>query len=199
MHSIPFMAAPGNHDTETRDLDKHPDALAYYLYWAQPLNGPLGTEGGPFLPSLKASESNRRAFTEAAGESYPRRTNFSYNYQRSFPLRFVPDKQGTLLVAGKENKTVRGRAVNGRWQLDKSFDGRTDTTPDGVIYLVTGAGGQKLYNPEQNDDPDSWQKFTDKFISKVHSLTVVDVDGKALTIRQIAPDGQELDRFMITK
>ncbi len=89
--------------------------------------------------------------------------------------------------------------VPGRWTLDKAFDGKADTTPDGVIYVVTGAGGQKLYNPEQNDDPDSWQKFTDKFISKVHSLTVADVDGKTLTIRQLTADGRELDRFRITK
>ena len=251
LRSVPFVAAPGNHDTETRDLDKYPDALAYYLFWDQPLNGPLGREGGPFVPPLTGSEANRQAFTAAAGKAYPRMTNFSFdygnahwtivdanpyvdwtdselknwvaadlaaakdatwrfvafhhpgfnsarehyeqqhmrllspifeagkvdlvfnghvhNYQRSYPLRFVPDKQGTLLVGGRDGKTVRGRVVNGRWTLDKSFDGRTDTTPDGVIYIVTGAGGQKLYNPEQNDDPDSWQKFTDKFISKVHS------------------------------
>jgi hypothetical protein len=281
LRSALFMAAPGNHDTDTRDLDRYPDALAYYLYWEQPLNGPAGKEGGPFVPSLKASESNRRAFTEAAGPAYPRMTNFSFdygnahwtivdanpyvdwtdpelrnwvasdlaaardavwrfvafhhpgfnsarehyeqqqmrllapvfeaghvdivfnghvhNYQRSFPLRFVPDKQGTLLVGGKDAKTVRGRVVNGRWTLDKSFDGRNDTTPDGVIYVVTGAGGQRLYNPEQQDDVDSWQRFTDKFVSTVHSLTVADVDGSTLTVRQLASDGAELDRFVVSK
>jgi acid phosphatase type 7 len=281
LRSVPFIAAPGNHDTDTRDLDKYPDGLAYYLFWDQPLNGPMGKEGGAFVPTLKASETNRRAFVDAAGDTYPRMTNFSFdygnahwtivdsnpyvdwtnkelkdwvasdlaaakdatwrfvafhhpgfnsarehyeqqhmrllapvfeagkvdivfnghvhNYQRSFPMRFVPDKQGTLMVGGRDGKTVRGRVVNGRWTLDKSFDGRTDTTPDGVIYVVTGAGGQSLYNPEQNDDPDSWQKFTDKFVSNVHSLTVADVDGKSLTIRQLTADGREVDRFTITK
>jgi hypothetical protein len=275
------VAAPGNHDTDTRDLDKYPDGLAYYLFWDQPLNGPLAKEGTAFVPPLKASEANRKAFAEGAGEAYPRMTNFSFdygnahwtvvdsnpyvdwtdaklkewvandlaaakgatwrfvafhhpgfnsarehyeqqqmrllspvfeagkvdivfnghvhNYQRSFPLRFVPDKQGTLMVGGRDGKTIRGRVVNGRWTLDKTFDGRNDTTPDGVIYIVTGAGGQTLYNPEQNDDPDSWQKFTDKFVSKVHSLTVADVDGKTLTIRQVTADGQEIDKFTITK
>jgi 3',5'-cyclic AMP phosphodiesterase CpdA len=281
LRSTLFVAAPGNHDTDTRDLDRHPDGLAYYLFWDQPLNGPIGQEGGPFVPALKASEANRRAFTQAAGATYPRMTNFSFdygnahwtivdsnpyvdwtdaglkswvekdlaaakdatwrfvmfhhpgfnsarehyeqqqmrllaplfeagkvdvvfnghvhNYQRSYPLRFVPDRQGTLMVGGRDGKTVRGRVVNGQWKLDKTFDGRTDTTPDGVIYVITGAGGQKLYNPEQNDDPDSWQKFTDKFVSNVHSLTVADVEGKALTVRQVAEDGRELDRFRITK
>jgi acid phosphatase type 7 len=281
LRSVPFVAAPGNHDTDTRDLDRHPDGLAYYLFWDQPLNGPLGKEGGPFVPLLKATDSNRRAFVEPAGDAYPRMTNFSFdygnahwtivdsnpyvdwtdsalkewvandlaaaknatwrfvafhhpgfnsarehyeqqhmrllapifeagkvdvvynghvhNYQRSYPLRFVPDKQGTLLVGGRDNKTIRGRVVNGRWTLDRSFDGRTNTKPNGVIYVVTGAGGQHLYNPEQNDDPDSWQKFTDKFVSNVHSLTVADVDGESLTVRQVNAEGQVLDRFMITK
>lgn len=122
-----------------------------------------------------------------------------HNYQRTFPMTFVPDKQGTLMVGGKDNKTVRGRVVNGRWTLDKSFDGKTNTAPKGVIYVVTGAGGQHLYNPEQQDDPDSWQKFTDKFVSKVHSLTVADMNGKTLNVRQVSADGQEVDRFSITK
>jgi hypothetical protein len=281
LRSTLFVAAPGNHDTDTRDLERHPDALAYYLYWDQPLNGPLGKEGGPFVPPLTGPESNLRAFTSAAGSAYPRMTNFSFdygnahwtvvdsnpyvdwtdktlkdwvasdlaaaqdatwrfvafhhpgfnsarehyeqqqmrllapvleagkvdvvfnghvhNYQRSYPMRFAPDKQGTLLVGGRDGKTVRGRVVNGQWKLDKTFDGVRDTTPDGVLYVVTGAGGQRLYNPEQNDDPDSWQKFTAKFVSTVHSLTVADVNGRTLTVRQVTADGQELDRFTITK
>jgi hypothetical protein len=92
-----------------------------------------------------------------------------HNYQRSYPMTFIPDKKGTLLVGGKDNNTIRGRVVNGKWTLDKTFDGKNHTKPTGVIYIVTGAGGQELYNPEQNNDPDSWQKFTDKFISSTHS------------------------------
>jgi 3',5'-cyclic AMP phosphodiesterase CpdA len=282
LRSTPAVAAPGNHDVaDSSDLDKFPDGLAYFYYWDQPLNGPAGVEGGPFVPAMKASEANRRAFLEGAGEAYPRMANFSFdygnahwtfidsntyvdwtdptlkswvtndlaaardatlrfvvfhhaafnsarehyeqqqmrllaplfeegkvdlafsghvhNYQRTFPLRFIPDKQGTLLIGGRDGKTIRGRVVNGRWRLDKTFDGRSQTTPDGVIYVVTGAGGKDLYNPEQQDDPDSWQKYTDRFVSKVHSMTVLDVDGKSLTLRQVDANGQEIDRFSITK
>ena len=281
MRSVPFVAAPGNHDAETRDLNRYPDALAYYMLWDQPLNGPLGKEGGPLVPLLTASEQNRKVFEAAAGEAYPRMTNFSFdygnahwtildadtyvdwtdssltrwvsddlaaardagwrfvvfhhpgfnssrehfeqqqmrllapafeagkvdvvfnghvhNYQRSFPMHFVPDRKGTLLVGGRDNKTVRGRVVTGKWTLDKSFDGKNHTKPDGVIYIVTGAGGQELYNPEQNNDPDSWQKFTSKFISTVHSLTVADINGSQLTIRQVSAAGKELDLFTIKK
>jgi len=122
-----------------------------------------------------------------------------HNYQRSFPMHFTPDKQGTLLVGGKDSKTIRGRVVNGRWTLDHHFDGKTNTKPDGIIYIVTGSGGQELYNPEQNNDPDSWQKYTDKFISELHSLTVIDIDGKNFTLRQVSPEGKELDSIKITK
>ena len=85
------------------------------------------------------------------------------------------------------------------WKLDKAFDSKTNTKPNGIIYLVTGAGGQTLYNPEQHNDPDSWQKFTDKFFSNVHSLTVADVDGKTMTVKQLDVNGKELDSFKITK
>jgi predicted phosphodiesterase len=281
MRTVPFIAAVGNHDAESRDLDKTPDALAYYMYWDQPLNGPLGKEGGTFVPLLKGSDEHKNAFLKAAGETYPRMTNFSFNYgnahwtvldadtyvdwtdktltdwvakdladskdatwhfvmyhhpgfnssrehyeqqhmrllspifeagkvdvvfnghvhnyQRTFPMTFAPDKKGTLLVGGKDNKQIRGRVVNGKWVLDKSFDGKTNTHPKGVIYVITGAGGQELYNPEQTNDPDSWQKFTQTFISNVHSLTIADVQGKKLTIKQVTSAGKELDTFTIVK
>ncbi len=281
MRSIPFIAAVGNHDADSRDLDKQPDALAYYMFWDQPLNGPLGKEGGAFVPVLKGSDDNKKAFMDGAGETYPRMANYSFdygnahwtvldadtyvdwtdstltkwvaddlaqskgaqwhfvlfhhpgfnsarehyeqqqmrllspvfekgnvdvvfnghvhNYQRSYPMTFAPDRKGTQLIGGRDMKTPRGRVVNGKWRLDKTFDGKNDTTPQGVIYVVTGAGGQELYNPEQQNDPDSWQKFTEKFISTVHSLTVADVDGKTLIVRQLDAEGRELDSFKITK
>jgi hypothetical protein len=114
-------------------------------------------------------------------------------------MRFKPDNAGTKLVGGKEGKTVRGRVINGPWILDKSFNGQTNTSPDGVIYVVTGAGGQKLYNPEQQAQRDTWQGFTDKFISQVHSVTVADVDSSSMTVRQVTAEGREVDRFVITK
>jgi hypothetical protein len=89
--------------------------------------------------------------------------------------------------------------VAGRWSLDKTFDGRSNTRPDGVICLVTGGGGATLYNPEQQDDPASRQDFTHKFISKVHSLTAAEVNGSTLLVRQVSLEGAELDRFLINK
>lgn len=280
LRSIPFVAAVGNHDADTRDLDKYPDALAYFLFWDQPLNGPLYPEGSSLVPVLKGSEQNIAAFRQAAGKKYPRMTNFSFdygnahwtvldadvyvdwrdtslqswvrkdlaastatwkfvlfhhpgfnssrehfeqqqmrllapvfeqtkvdivftghvhNYQRSYPLRFTPDDNGSLLMSGKQDHTPHGRVVNGRWILDKQFDGNSNKRPTGVIYIVSGAGGQDLYNPEQEDDKDSWQPFTCRFVSKLHSFTVVDISGPQLQLKQQAIDGRIVDSIEIRK
>jgi 3',5'-cyclic AMP phosphodiesterase CpdA len=280
MRSIPFVAAVGNHDALGRDLNAFPEALAYYYFWDQPLNGLTGKEGGAFVPTLVGTDANKKAFYDAAGEKYPRMTNFSFdqgnahwtvidsnpyvdwndstlrdwltkdlataanatwrfvlyhhpgfnssrahyeqqqmrliapilekgkvdivfaghvhNYQRTYPITFVPDNLGSQLVAGANNIKT-GKVVNGRWTLDKNFDGKRKTKPNGVIYITTGAGGQGLYNPEQTTDKDSWQKFTTTFESRVHSFTVMDVNGKTLTLSQVDINGKEVDRIKITK
>ena len=103
-----------------------------------------------------------------------------HNYQRTYPLRFV---------AGKPGKSKS--EVSGEWTLDRSYDGKTRTKPRGIIYLVTGAGGANLYDPEQEDDAASWQEFTQVFLSKIHSLTIADVEGSSITIRQVSESGEE--------
>ncbi len=84
-------------------------------------------------------------------------------------------------------------------KIAHTFDGKTNTRPKGIIYIVTGAGGQDLYNPEQTDQPDTWQKFTDKFLAKKHSLSAVDVNGQTFNLKQIDIDGKVIDTFTITK
>jgi hypothetical protein len=124
-----------------------------------------------------------------------------HNYQRSHPMTFKIQKNGngTLLMGGRDGTTVRGRVVNGRWTLDKAYDGKTQTKPNGVIYVVTGAGGKELYDVDQHDAPDSWQPFTKTFVSNVHSLTVVDVQAQTLKVQQVTAEGRELDAFTISK
>ncbi len=80
LRSTLFLAAPGNHDIRTRDLEKFPDGLAYFYLWDQPLNGPVGTEGGPIVAALKGTKANVDAFRAAAGGAFPRMANFSFDY-----------------------------------------------------------------------------------------------------------------------
>ena len=89
--------------------------------------------------------------------------------------------------------------VDGDFEFDKTFDGTSDTTPEGVVYIVTGAGGAGAYDPDQTDNVPTWQPFTQKLVSDVYSFTVVDIDGARLTLKQISEQGEELDRIVITK
>ena len=84
-------------------------------------------------------------------------------------------------------------------KLDKTFGNGAHSKPQGVIYIVSGGGGARLYNGEQQADPSTWQSFTDKFVSLENSFTVVDMDGKSLKLKQVSPNGKELDSFRIAK
>ena len=58
-----------------------------------------------------------------------------HNYQRTYPLRAVGDVGAA--------PTSNGPAVVA---IDNAFDGRKQTVPDGVIYLVEGAGGEDTHD-----------------------------------------------------
>jgi len=275
LRSIPMMVAPGNHDLIERNLERYPDALAYFLVWSLPLNGPLRTPGQRNSPVLSGSPANREAFLELARDTYPRMANYSFdygdvhwtvldtniyadwndpvlsawleadltsardarwrilvchqppfhssgshageqqtrilaerlqkhgvdlvisghihNYQRTRPLRFTPE------IAHDTRPLLERGIVKGQFTLDKTYDGITQTRPDGIIYLVTGAGGARLYDTDQHGDTSTLEDFTVRFVSNVHSMTVVDVEPDRLSARQIDMKGNEVDRFILTK
>lgn len=114
-----------------------------------------------------------------------------HNYQRTHALKFKV--AGGLKPLGKETK------VPGEFEFDKEFDGKTKTKPNGVVYLVTGAGGAGLYNPDQTDNPKSWEPFTTVFKSNTHSLTLMEATADALSFKQISATGQTIDEFKITR
>ncbi len=266
IQSIPFLAAVGNHDTALRNYTQFPDALAYFFYWDQPLNGP--DENGLVL---QGHEESQPGFLASAAPRFPRMANFSFdygnahwtvidsnpyadwqsptllkwlkddlasaknarwrfvafhhpgfnssvehfndqwmrllaptfeeakvdvvfsghvhNYQRSFPLTFAP---------ASASKGPKGE-VSGEWTLDKHFSDGAKAKPKGVIYIVSGGGGAKLYSPEQQGHPETWQPFTDKYIAQVNSMSVIDVDGGTFALKQISATGEEVDRFQIRK
>ena len=116
----------------------------------------------------------------------------SHSYERSWPLRFsvTNPRAARRLPIGE---------VSGSWQLDKTFNGTSYTTPDGVIYIVTGAGGANLTLGRRLNVPFSVQPFTCKFVARPHSFTLCDIKGTKLRLRQISENGQELDAITIDK
>lgn len=116
-----------------------------------------------------------------------------HNYQRSLPLRFtVKNQPGGSPMASDGT-------VSGDWCLDKAFDGNKNTSPHGIIYIITGGGGAPLSGANIQNEPERWQPFTAKLIADQHSFSQCSVDGRTLVIRQVAADGKELDKITITK
>ena len=62
-----------------------------------------------------------------------------HNYQRTLPLR------AEAAVAAAPN-TTGAAAVD----IDTSFDGVTQTVPDGVLYMVEGSGGNREFDGDKN-------------------------------------------------
>jgi predicted phosphodiesterase len=116
-----------------------------------------------------------------------------HNYQRTKPLTFQlkPKKNGLM-------QTGTGR-VDGSWKIDNHFDGKQNTTPQGVIYIITGAGGATLHDYERQDLPQTWFDFTQTLISKIHSFTLMDVESDRLKLQQIDVNGKVVDRLTITR
>jgi acid phosphatase type 7 len=89
IRSILTIGVLGNHDVALihginyTDLSKSPDALAYYLLWSQPLNGPLHGDAPPSSPPLGGDEADRAYFKKAAGSAFPVMSNFSFDYGNS--------------------------------------------------------------------------------------------------------------------
>jgi predicted phosphodiesterase len=120
-----------------------------------------------------------------------------HNYQRTKPLHFTPNPP---------RRDPRGR-VNGDFVIDRAFDGKTNTSPKGVIHIVSGGGGATLYKMDFPktvarliaESPANYQPFTEKFDADRHSFSVVELTTTTFDLRQIGIGGEEIDRFRITK
>jgi hypothetical protein len=130
-------------------------------------------------------------------------TGHVHNYQRSVPLTFDPKKNeaGTQYVITEEGH------VDGKFTLDEIYDGVTNTKPKGIIYIVSGAGGAPLYdssisgNPElwKHEPPENWVPFTKKLVSDINSFTLIETEGKKLTLKQLDTQGVAFDQIIMTK
>jgi hypothetical protein len=64
----------------------------------------------------------------------------------------------------------------------------------GITYVVSGNGGNRLYAHE-NPHP----QYSEVFYNALHGLTFVTIDGGHLTLRHVNVDGREIDRFELRK
>lgn len=94
----------------------------------------------------------------------------------------------------------------GEFQIDTHYDGEKITKPEGVLYIVTGAGGNHLHGPEYTQNPekrlherDIRADYVMQFVSDRHSFTAFELEGDTLRMAQIDEWGREFDRITVTK
>lgn len=102
-------------------------------------------------------------------------------YERTYPIRYLPSTCDT-----KDDGTVPGTMI-----LDKSGS----QYPDGVTYVITGAGG-KLTNclTAPSQAPFAASTITDK-----NSFTVLEATSDELTLQQLSRECEVLDSFVIKR
>jgi 3',5'-cyclic AMP phosphodiesterase CpdA len=110
-----------------------------------------------------------------------------HNYQRTRPLKFKPSLEG------------RVKKISGEFAIDKEFDGASKTKPNGVVYVLTGAGGMSLKEGGKDNNPSKWEPYTAKFHGSTHSFTLVDMTPERITIRQLDEGGRTIDRAVISR
>jgi len=278
LRSTMIMPVVGNHDiayvpgTESTNMNRFPEGLAFYTIFDLPQNGPATKYGEENTLQLSGDKEIIDRFLKSAGTRFPRQSTYSFeygdthwtvldandfmdyrnektrawikqdltsaktkwkfvtyhqpgfscdathfseqqmrlladlfeecgvdvvfcghahNYQCTYPIHFQAQKRDGQYVVLSDGR------VPGKFTLDKHFDGKTATKPDGIIYIVTGGGGGLLYGQrmQQPDEPD----FVKLTVSKTHSFTLCDIEGDSMTIRQIAANGELLDEFKVTK
>jgi acid phosphatase type 7 len=87
MRSIPFVGIIGNHDIALSgmtgtNLNRFPDALAYFIFWNQPLNGftPSKEFENKNFPYLAGDPNRQELFKKSAGDAFPTMANYSFDF-----------------------------------------------------------------------------------------------------------------------
>lgn len=81
--------AIGNHDIALTnqwtgvDFTSYPDALGYYRFWSQPLNGPKRRVNERNTTIIRGDARAQLNFVKAAGERFPRMANYSFDFGNS--------------------------------------------------------------------------------------------------------------------
>jgi acid phosphatase type 7 len=117
----------------------------------------------------------------------------SHSYQSSYPLHFKE------VAAPEGDREATAGYVYGTFKIDKKFDGDKNCKADGIIYVVTGAGGAHLSGGRLEAEPGQWLPFTRSFSSRRYSFTLCRADANKFSLEQIDEDGNTIDHFAIVK
>ena len=121
-------------------------------------------------------------------------TGHIHTYVRTRPIRFTPRADA---VAALDPVTRQGE-LKGALAWDRRFNGRDRTRARGVIHIVTGAGGANLHLKGRAAQfrPKPYVACT---VLDENSFSLLELQGRKLVFRQLGDQGEELDRFTLTK
>ena len=112
-------------------------------------------------------------------------------YERTHPIRFEPYTYESKLL-------TEDCPVDGFFAIDREYDGVTNTRPNGIVYVTSGAAGAK-FQKASDPGPDGLKPYTRVYNQTVHSFTMCEIEGARLSVRQIDEEGRVIDSFTISK
>jgi acid phosphatase type 7 len=198
LRRMTFWPALGNHDVGSKD------GAAALAAFDVPLNGPTSLQGGRNYSfdygnaHFAAIDSNASAVTlqKVIGPwllADMQRSTARWKFVFFHHPPFSSANHG-------ENAKIRDLMVPifARAGIDIVFAGHDHSyerikPQDGVTYIVSGNGGNKLYE-HKNPHP-----YTERFYNEKHGLTLVTIDGGKLLLRHVNVDGDEVDRLELSK
>lgn len=210
--STSFWPCLGNHDVSA------PTADAYREVFALPENGPEGLApehnywfdfGAARLVMLdsnldEAALDNQVApwLTRVFADCPPGRWRFVVFHHAPFTTWGKHPNKNSLKIRRSLVPAIE------RAHVDVVFCGhehmylRTEPirgetpAPDGVTYIISGAGGGRLYDPAPEEQ---WPSWLAKWHNARHSFTLIEIDGHELRLTQQDADGAVIDEWMTTR
>ncbi|MBI5865907.1 MAG: metallophosphoesterase [Planctomycetes bacterium] len=208
---VAFWPCLGNHDVKDGYQDQ-----AYREVFELPSNGPAGLPAednycfdygnarfviiDSNLDEARLAESVapwlERVLTESAARwkfvvyHHPAYTAGKYEPTPSIQNTLVPimERAGVdVAFSGHDHMYERTHPLRG---------GAITTGGQGVVYVVSGAGGAALYNPKNPDQMPDWLAVRK---NNTHSFSHVVISGGALRFRQIGANNQVLDEWALQK
>lgn len=211
LERVSFWPCLGNHDVSEPDF-----AAPYREVFELPENGPAGLTpehnywfdygAARFVViDSNASEDDLRAKVapwvlqtlseprlrwKFAALHHPPYTAGKYQPDERIQRALVPafEQVGLdILFSGHDHIYLRTQPLRG---------GRIVPPGQGVVYVVTGAGGAELYEERR---PEQRPAYVAALRNDVHSFTRVSIGAERLTLEQIDWNGRTLDRWELHK
>lgn len=214
---INFWPTLGNHELDSFDRAEPQDGKAYFEVFELPVNGPPGLPperdywfdyascriavidsnevddtllADHVVPWLEEVFAGSDATWKFVSLHHPPYTAGSYKPDVSIQRTLVPVFEAVgvdIVFCGHDHMYQRTHAMRG---------GEIVTDSAGVVYVVTGAGGARLYDalpPEQRP------AYIAALENERHGFTYIQINGDELRLEQIDMDGRLIDEWTMTK